>query len=52
VKTIHVTVKVCINDSADPWDTIESCDYSFSHDDIVDTEIVNVCDDKNLALEY
>lgn len=48
VKTIHVTVKLCINDNADPFETIEWCDYTFTHEDIIDTEIVNVCDENNV----
>lgn len=48
MKTIHVTVKLCINDNADAHETVECCDYSFNHEDILDSEIVNVCDEKNI----
>lgn len=48
MKTIHITVKVCIPDNADAYEVAENCDYSFTHEDILSTEIVNVCDEKNV----
>ena len=50
MKTIHLTVQLRINDNADPHEVAENLDYSFTHEDILDTEIVNVCDEKNVDI--
>lgn len=50
MKTIHITVKIRIADNADPYEVAECCDYSFTHEDIIDTEIVNVCDENNVDI--
>lgn len=47
MKTVYVTVTLKINDQADEHDVIESCDYSFKHEDIISTEIVEVYNDKD-----
>jgi hypothetical protein len=50
MKTIHLTVQLRINDNADPYEVAENLDYSFTHEDILDTEIVNVCDENNVDI--
>jgi hypothetical protein len=40
----YVTVRIVVPGSADPYETIENCAYSFDHPDIVQTEIVGVAD--------
>jgi len=50
MKTIHVTVRLSIKEDAEPWEVVESLDYSFEHEDIIETEIVNVCDEKNVDM--
>jgi hypothetical protein len=44
-QTIYVTVKLTLNGSANPRETIENLDYNFQHDDIVDSEILGFCDE-------
>ena len=39
---VYVTVKVMIKADADPQDIFAECDYNFEHDDIVETEIIDV----------
>jgi hypothetical protein len=50
MKAIHVTIKVCIADNADAYEVAENCDYSFTHEDIIGTEIVNVFDENNVTI--
>jgi hypothetical protein len=50
MKTIHLTVKIRIKDEADPYEVAEDLDYTFAHEDIIDTEIVNVCDENNVDI--
>jgi len=50
MKTIHLTVQIRIKDEADPHEVAEDLDYSFTHKDILDTEIVNVCDENNVDI--
>ena len=40
MKTIYFTVAVRVNDDVDIDDVFENCDYNFSHEEIIDTEIV------------
>ena len=48
MKTIHITVKVYIDDNADAHEVASDCDYSFNHDQIVCTEIVHVSDENEV----
>lgn len=41
-RTIELTVRVTIRGSADVQDVVSNCNYDFAHEDIVDTEIVDV----------
>lgn len=41
-RTIELTVRVRIRGSADVQDVVENCNYDFAHEDIVETEIVDV----------
>lgn len=50
MKTIRVTVKVYINDDADAHETIQECDYSFSGEGIVCTEIVEIADENDMTV--
>jgi|LakMenEpi03Aug12_release.lakeMendotaPanAssembly.Ray.scaffolds.fasta_scaffold09440_21 hypothetical protein len=50
MKTIHLTVQIRIKDEADPHEVAENLDYSFTHEDILGTEIVNVCDENNVDI--
>ena len=47
MKTIFVEVAVRIEDDADAQDTIADCDYSFSGDGIISTEIIGVSNEHN-----
>ena len=49
-KFIHVNVKIEIQDDADAHETIEDCDYSFTGEGIIDTEIVGVTDENDLSV--
>ena len=40
----YITVRVVIPGSADLYETIENCYYSFDHPDIMETEIIGVSD--------
>lgn len=42
MKVINVTVQVKIQDGYDPHEVIADCDYSFSGDGIVNTEITEI----------
>lgn len=44
MQTVYVTVKVVLTDEADPEGVINDCDYHFTHDLILDTEIIEVSD--------
>lgn len=48
MKIIHLTVRLEIQDDADAYDVVEGLDYKFEHPSILDTEIVNVCDENNV----
>ncbi len=39
---IYVTTRMVITDGADPQEVIADCDYAFKHEDIIDTEIIEV----------
>jgi hypothetical protein len=41
-RTIELTVRVKIRASADVQDVVSNCNYDFAHEDIVETEIVDV----------
>lgn len=41
-RTIELTVRVKIRGSADVQDVVSNCNYDFAHEDIVETEIVDV----------
>jgi len=43
-KIVYVVVALEVLRDADVHDVISECDYSFEHDDIVDTEIQGVAD--------
>ena len=43
-KTIYVEVAIQIANDADPFDTIQECDYTFSGEGILSHEIVSVVD--------
>ena len=43
-KTIYVEVAIQIANDADPYDTIQECDYQFSGEGILSHEIVSVVD--------
>jgi len=45
MKTIYVEVAVSIEDDADAQETISECDYSFTGDGIISTEIIGVTDE-------
>lgn len=45
MKTIYVKVAVSIEDDADAQETIWECDYSFTGDGIISTEIIGVTDE-------
>lgn len=39
---IYVLTRIEITDDADPQEVIAECDYDFTHDKIVATEIISV----------
>jgi hypothetical protein len=39
-KTVYVVVALEVLRDADVYDIMTECDYSFEHDDIVDTELM------------
>jgi hypothetical protein len=45
MKTIYVEVAIRIKDGADVLETISECDYSFTGDGIISTEIIGVTDE-------
>jgi hypothetical protein len=47
MKTFYVTVKIQVEDDADVNDVVENCNYSFIHDDILNTEIIETLDTIN-----
>ncbi len=49
-KTIYVEIAVRIDEDADPFATIENCDYSFTGEDILSHEIVGLVDDRDQTL--
>lgn len=44
MQTIYLTVALKVADGADPYETVAECDYSFSGDEIICSEIVEVFD--------
>jgi hypothetical protein len=44
MRTIYVEVAVRIEDDADAHDTIAECDYNFTGEGILGTEIIGVTD--------
>jgi hypothetical protein len=49
-KFIYVTTKIEIRDDADSHETISDCDYSFTGDGIIETEIVSVVDEYDVTV--
>lgn len=49
-KIIYVEVAVKISSDADPYETIENCEYSFTGEGILSHEIVGVVDDDDRTL--
>ena len=43
-KTVYVTVALEVLRDADVQDIMSECDYSFEHEDIVDTELMGESD--------
>lgn len=41
-RTIELTVRVKIRGSADVQDVVSNCNYDFAHEDIVETEIIDI----------
>ena len=41
-RRIEVTVAIWIKEDADPSDVVSEMDYSMTHPDIVDTEVVDI----------
>lgn len=39
---VELTVRVWIKQGADIADTINEADYTFTHEDIIDTEIIDI----------
>lgn len=50
MKTIAVIVKIKIEQNADALETIEDCEYSFTGEGIIDTEIIEVIDEKDVSV--
>jgi len=50
MKTIHLTVQLKISENADPYEVVENLGLWFTHEDILDTEIVNACDENNVDI--
>ena len=42
----HIIVRIKLKDKADVDEVIMEMDYSFTHDDIIETEIVGFADDE------
>lgn len=40
-RSFTIEVKITITDDADPFEVMEEMDYSFSHEGILDTEIID-----------
>jgi hypothetical protein len=45
MKTIYATVAIRIEDDADAHETVADCDYTFTGDGIISTEIISVVDE-------
>ena len=43
-QTVYVTVKLVLIGNSIPYEVVEDCDYSFSHEAIVQSEIVDIKD--------
>lgn len=41
---VYVSVKLYLKPGADIQEVVQECDYSFKHEDILDTEIVDILD--------
>lgn len=50
MKTITVTVRLQVTDDADAHDVVSNCDYSFTHEQIIDTEITGVTDENDQSV--
>lgn len=50
MKTITVTVRLQVTDDADAHDVVSDCDYSFTHEQIIDTEITGVTDENDQSV--
>lgn len=44
MRNIYLTIKLVVEDDADVDELVSELDYSFDHDDIIATEIVDVSD--------
>ena len=44
-KTFYVNIKVKVNDDADIDYVVQEMDYSLTHEDIIDTEVMGVEDE-------
>ena len=44
-KTFYVNIKVKVNDDADIGYVVQEMDYSLTHKDIIDTEVMGVEDE-------
>jgi hypothetical protein len=42
MKQVSVTVLLTIKDDADPQEVVQEVDYTFNHEDIIDTEITEI----------
>ena len=41
---VYVSVKLYLKPGADIQEVVQECDYHFTHDDIIETEIVDILD--------
>lgn len=50
MKTCKVVVKIQVDDNTDPLDFVANCDYEFSGDGFIGSEIVSVLDGNDSLL--
>lgn len=50
MKTCKVVVKIQLDDDMDPLDFVANCDYEFSGDGLISSEIVSVLDEGDSLL--
>tara|TARA_Y100001973_G_C4946116_1_gene208005 strand:+ start:238 stop:408 length:171 start_codon:yes stop_codon:yes gene_type:complete len=41
---VYVSVKLYLREGSDIQEVVQECDYHFTHDDIIETEIVDIID--------